>query len=130
MSDHEETRDEALVRRTFDLFNARDAEGIVELMAPEGELYPYAIDARRHDGYRGHDGVRAYIADVGKMFAEFRVDIDTVRDVGDGVVLAEGRIGGRTVDGIPVDMAAAWLWTVSEGRLTRMQAHPASPREG
>lgn len=121
------TANEELVRRTFELFNARDAERIVALMDPDGELFPYAVEERRHGGYQGHDGLRRYVADVEAMFEEFRVDIAEVRDVGDGVVLAEGRIAGRTRDGRRMDMAAAWLWTVVDGRLTRMQAHPAGP---
>jgi ketosteroid isomerase-like protein len=123
MSDAE-TADAALVRRTYELFNERDAEGIVALMDPAGELYPYAIEESRGAGYRGHDGLRSYVADIGRTFESFRVDIAEVRDVGDGVVLAQGRIRGRTADGIDMDMAAAWLWTVHDGRLTRMQAHP------
>ncbi len=119
-----------LVRRTYELFNARDADAIVELMDPGGELYPYAIDEHRHDGYRGHEGLRAYVADVDRLFASFHVDIEEIRDAGDDVVLASGRIRGRTRDGVEVDMAAAWLWTVADGRVTRMQAHPAPPRGG
>ena len=129
MSDRADTADEALVRRTFELFNARDAEGIVALMDPDGQLFPYAIDERRPDGYHGHDGLREYIADVGRAFAEFHVDIELVRDVGDGVVLAEGRLRGTTPDGLSLDMAAAWLWTIRDGRLVRMQAHPTTPRD-
>jgi ketosteroid isomerase-like protein len=128
MPDRSESPDAALVRRTFELFNARDAEGIVALMDPEGQLFPYAIDERRPDGYRGHDGLRRYVADVGSLFKEFTVRIDEVRDVGDGNVLAEGRLQGRTADDLPVDMAVAWLWTVRDGKLLRMQAHPTTQR--
>jgi ketosteroid isomerase-like protein len=126
MSDAAATANEELVRRAFERFSARDADGLIELMDPAGEVFPYAIDERRHDGYRGHDGLRQYIADVGQMFEEFSVRIDEIRDIGDGVVLAEGRIQGRARDGSDIDMAAAWLWTVSDGLVTRMQAHPAS----
>jgi ketosteroid isomerase-like protein len=118
----------ALVRRTYELFNARDAEGIVALMDPEGELYPYAIDDHRAEGYRGHDGLRRYVADVVRLFDTFEVQIDDVRDAGDDVVLADGRLKGRTHTGVEIDMAAAWLWTVRDGRLTRMQAHPTPRR--
>jgi ketosteroid isomerase-like protein len=116
-----------LVRRTYELFNARDPEGIVALMDPDGELYPYAIHERRADGYRGHEGLRQYVADVALLFETFRVDIEDIREAGDDVVVASGRLRGETHTGVTVDMAAAWLWTVRDGRLARMQAHPASP---
>jgi ketosteroid isomerase-like protein len=117
-----------LVRRAYERFNARDADGLAELMAPDGELYPYAIDERRHDGYRGHDGLHQYITDVGTMFETFHVDIDEIQDAGDDVVLASGHIRGRTQDGVDIDMAAAWLWTIRDGRVLRMQAHPTTPQ--
>jgi ketosteroid isomerase-like protein len=125
MPDRSETADEQVVRRAFQRFGARDAEGLVALMHADGEIYPYAIDERRGEGYRGHDGVRRYVADVTGIFESFNVDIDELRDVGDGVVLADGRIRGKTLDGMEIDMAAAWLWTVREGRVARMEAHPA-----
>ncbi len=65
------------------------------------------------------------MSDVERLFEEFSVDIDEIKDAGDGVVLASGRLRGRTHTGVDVDMAAAWLWTVRDGRLLRMQAHPA-----
>lgn len=123
-----ETENVALVRRTYELFNARDAEGIVELMRPDGELFPYAIDEARAEGYQGHDGLRRYVADVEALFERFEVDIAEIRDAGDDVVLASGRLRGVTRTGVEVDMAAAWLWTVRDGKLSRMQAHPA-PRD-
>jgi len=122
------TDDAELVRIAFERFNARDADGLAELMDPAGHIYPYAIDERRHEGYEGHDGLRAYLGDVDKLFEEFHVEISEYKDVGDGVVLAEGRIIGRTRDGIDMNMAASWLWTVRDGRITRMQAHPVGPR--
>jgi ketosteroid isomerase-like protein len=128
MSGDAVTDDVALVRRAFERFNARDADGLAALMDPAGELFPYAIDERRHDGYRGHDGLREYIADVDRLFEEFRVEIADYRDAGEGVVLAEGRIIGVTRDRINIDMAASWLWTLRDGRVVRMQAHPATPR--
>lgn len=116
-----------LVRRAFERFAARDADALVELMDPEGAIYPYAIDERRHDGYRGHEGLRRYVADVDAMFESFDVHIDEIRDVGDDVVLADGRLHGTARDGTPIDMATSWLWTIRDGRVLRMQAHPAPP---
>lgn len=130
MSEPAPIPNEELVRLAFERFNARDADGLIAIMDPEGELFPYAIDERRHDGYQGHDGLRQYIADVGALFTTFQVEIDDYRDVGDGVVLADGRIRGQMRDGVDIDMAAAWLWTCREGKVLRMQAHPAKISRG
>jgi ketosteroid isomerase-like protein len=125
MTDAAAANDADVVRIAFERFNARDAEGLVALMEPDGEIFPYAIDERRQDGYKGHDGVRQYVADVNALFAEFSVEITDYRDLGDGDVLADGRLRGRTRDGSAIDMAASWLWTLRDGRVVRMQAHPA-----
>src|SRR5947208_17026904 len=97
MSDTDATE---LVRLAFERFNARDAGGLAELMAPDGVLYPYAIDERRHEGYQGHEGLKTHIEDVGRIFAEFHVEISEYRDMGDGVVIAEGRTTGTSHRGM------------------------------
>lgn len=129
MSEGHVTDDVALVRTAFERFNARDADGLAELMDPGGELFPYAIDERRHDGYQGHEGLRAYMADVDRLFEAFQVEIDEYRDVGDGVVMSSGRLVGTTRDGIAVETAVAWLWTCRDGKVVRMQAHPVPPKK-
>jgi ketosteroid isomerase-like protein len=113
-----------LVRRAFALFGERDAEGLVALSDPDGDLFPYAIDERRAGGYHGHEGIRQYVADVDRVFEDFGVDIVEVEEVSEDTVYARGRIRGRTRDGVVVDTPAAWLWMVRDGRLVRMQANP------
>jgi ketosteroid isomerase-like protein len=113
-----------LVRRAFALFGERDADGLVAICDPSGDLFPYAIDERRSGGYHGHEGVREYVADVERVFEEFAVDIVEVEEVSDDTVYARGRIRGRTRDGVEVDTPAAWLWMVRDGKLVRMQANP------
>ena len=116
----------ALVARAFELFNARDGEGLAALMEPDGELFPYLIDERRGSGYRGCDGLRQYLRDVEAQFASFTVEIEELRDLADDVVFARGRLRGRLRAGATVDMPASWLWTVRQGRVVRMQAHPTT----
>jgi len=50
--------DEALLRRAYDGFNARDVESVVALMHRDVD-WPNAFEGGR---VRGHDGVRAYWA--------------------------------------------------------------------
>jgi ketosteroid isomerase-like protein len=115
----------AVVRRAFQLFNSRDAEALIALMDPEGELFPLAVDERRGTGYRGHDGLRQYLRDLDALFASFAVDIDELRKVDDDVVFARGRLRGEMRTGRKLDMATSWLWTLRDGVLLRMEAHPS-----
>ena len=113
-----------LVRRAYEAFNRRDADAIVAMMDPEGELYPYAIAEARGAGYHGHEGLRRYVADVEAMFETFEVDLQEFTEAADDTVFVRGRLRGRSRDGRDVDMAVGWLWTIHQGRLCRMQAGP------
>lgn len=120
----EDTPNIALVRAAFVAFNNRDADALVEMMDPSGELYPYAIEKARAQGYQGPDGVRQYIADVESLFEDFQVDLDHFSEAADDVVYVRGRLKGRTRDAREVDLPVGWLWTVRDGKLLRMQADP------
>lgn len=110
--------------RAFELFNARDADALIQMMDPDGEFHPFAIEGRRPTGYQGHDGLRQYVHDVDALFETFAVEVTTVRDLGGGIVLSDGHIRGLTRDGQDIDMAASWLWTCRDGKVVHMQAHP------
>ena len=114
----------ALVREAYVAFNARDADRLCELMSPEGELYPYAIQETRSKGYHGHEGLRQYISDVEAIFAEFRVELDHYSEAAEDVVYVRGFLRGRSKDGLAVDLPVGWLWTIRDGQLLRMQADP------
>ena len=113
-----------LVRSAYVAFNARDADRLCELMSPDGELYPYAIQEARVKGYHGHAGLRQYIADVEEQFTDFRVELDHYSEAADDVVYVRGHLHGHTKDLLEVDLPVGWLWTVRDGRLLRMQADP------
>ena len=123
-----DTPNVALVREAYVAFNARDADRLCELMDPEGELYPYAIEEARAQGYHGHEGLRRYIADVEAIFTDFTVELDHYSEAAEDVVYVRGHLCGHTVDNREVDLPVGWLWTVRDGRLLRMQADPRGGR--
>jgi ketosteroid isomerase-like protein len=113
-----------LVREAFVAFNARDADRLCELMAPEGELYPYAVRETRARGYRGHEGLREYIADVDEHFEDLKVEVDQLSDAAQDVVYVRGHLRGEDKEGRAVEIPIGYLWTIRDGRLLRMQADP------
>jgi ketosteroid isomerase-like protein len=56
---------EPLVRRSFAAFNARDVEGLLELLDPEVRVRSLMTEAEGAV-YSGHDGVRAWLAAIGR----------------------------------------------------------------
>lgn len=113
-----------LVREAYVAFNARDADRLCELMAPEGELYPYAVEETRSRGYRGHAGLREYIADIEEQFASLEVHVDQLSEAAEEVIYVRGHLRGSTHEGEPVEIPIGYLWTIRDGRLLRTQADP------
>jgi ketosteroid isomerase-like protein len=79
--------------------------------------------------YRGHDGLRAWLAEIQETFERFEPWLDEAREVGDGRVVASGGISFRARES-GVDMAErlGWVYEFRNGRLRRMMFY-ASPGE-
>jgi uncharacterized protein len=109
------------VRQGIEAYNRSDVEGLVALSDPDVRMVP--IRALLEGGeYRGHDGVRKFIADMDEDWSEREVLIDEIRDL-DGRVLVLGnfRAVGRA-SGSEVRQPLAWLSEIRDGRLVKMQA--------
>jgi ketosteroid isomerase-like protein len=109
----------AAVQRAFEAFTRRDVEGLVAACHPDVEFHlPTAQLARVGLPYRGHDGVRTYVRDAARVWAELRLEPREFREIGDAVV-AIGRVyawgGGRVVD-----TPAAWVWRMRDGLAIRV----------
>ena len=94
-----------------------DEQSVVELTTDDVE-----VSARRSatEGiYRGHDGLRAYLADNRESFEFFRYTLDEVRDLGDGRVVGVGtiRIRGKG-SGAETDVPSAGIATFRNGKAT------------
>ena len=79
-------------RRLFEAFARTFTEGTGDLYArldPDVELIPIAA-LLEGTTYHGHDGVRQWIEDVKRDWAEFEVRPEQFRDLGDDRVLALG----------------------------------------
>jgi ketosteroid isomerase-like protein len=106
-----------IVQQIFAAFEHRDAEAVVKLCAADVVFEP--VTARVAAGgapYRGHDGMRAYIADVGRVWQELRPSPDAFHEGEDGIVVATGRVyawgAGRVVDS-----PAGWLFLMRDGSM-------------
>jgi len=105
-----------IVRQAFDAFSRRDAGALIALADPDIVFRPPTGRlAGREDPYRGHEGLRAYLADVGRVWQELRSEPDEYIELGDRV-LCTGRVYAWGV-GRVVDAPAGWLWRLRDGRL-------------
>lgn len=112
------THELEVVRAIYDAFAARDLEAALALVAPESELHANgtAEAAGRSGPYRGHDGMRTYFEDVGRVWDELTLHADDFRVV-PGYVVVMGHVTGRRGDAA-LRRAVVWTWRVRDGLAT------------
>jgi ketosteroid isomerase-like protein len=97
-----------LTRRAFQAFADRDLDALLAILDDDVEAVP--ILAGMEGGYRGHDGVSRWWANLLGTFPDFSATLVEVRDLGD-LTFAVMRIRGHGAESAtPVD-ATAWQVT-------------------
>jgi ketosteroid isomerase-like protein len=119
-------------RRGLEAFNAHDTEAFVEFWHPTCEFF--TVTGSRMDGtpYRGHEGIRQYMAEVEEAWTGFRFDTDEVREGKDGAVVAVGYLRGKGREsGAAVEQRMGVVWRFEGGKLRhcRAYANPADALE-
>ena len=103
-----------IVRRVFAAFSRRDVESLLALCDPEIVFVPQTGRlAGRDEPYRGHEGLRTYLADVARVWQELRSEPDEYIEIDDRV-LCTGRVYAWGV-GRVIDAPAGWVWRVRDG---------------
>ena len=87
-----------VVRRVVARWGADDYDVLLDFLisiaAPDIELYS-RFGGLSGEPYRGHDGVRAWVADIRENFERFGPWLDEARAVGEDRVVVLGGIKGR-----------------------------------
>jgi ketosteroid isomerase-like protein len=121
-----------LVHEGYARWRAGDYDLLLDFLlanaAPDIEVYS-RFGGFSGTPYRGHDGLRAWLAEIQETFERFAPWVDEAREVGDVRVVAIGGISFRARES-GVDMAErlGWVYEFRDGRLRRMMFY-ASPRE-
>jgi ketosteroid isomerase-like protein len=103
-----------IVRQVFEAFARRDAPALLAHCDPDIVFRPPTGRlAGRDEPYRGHEGLRAYLADVGRVWQELRSEPDEYIELGD-LVLCTGRVYAWGV-GRVIDAPAGWVWRLRDG---------------
>jgi ketosteroid isomerase-like protein len=109
-------RNADIVRQVFDAFSRRDAAALLALSDPEIVFTPPTGRlAGRAEPYRGHEGLRTYLADVARVWQELRSEPDEYIELDDRV-LCTGRVYAWGV-GRVIDAPAGWVWRLRDGLL-------------
>ena len=111
---------EALLRRAYDAFNARDIDGALALMHPDVD-WPNGMEGGRE---HGHAAVRAYWE---RQFAivESRADPEAFEELPDGRISVTVHKRARNLDGEVVwDARARHVYELRDGLVIRMDIDP------
>jgi len=115
-----------IVRRSFAAISEGDVEGLLELYDQDVQFLPLTGTRVESGGYQGHDGVRAYFAEVADVWDELRPYADNVETIGDDVVV----MGGCAVRGrgsrAESDSPMAWVITVRGGKIVSHRGYRSS----
>jgi ketosteroid isomerase-like protein len=113
-------RNADIVKDLFDAFGRRDATALLALADPDIVFRPPTGRlAGRAEPYRGHDGLRTYLADVARVWQELRSEPDEYVELDDRV-LCTGRVYAWGV-GRVIDAPAGWVWRLRDGRVVEGQ---------
>jgi ketosteroid isomerase-like protein len=111
-----------LVRRSFEAISAWDIDRLLRLYDPEIEFLPLTGTQVETGGYRGHDGVRSYLAEARDLWEVLEPDGHHYEDLGDRVIVAGTcRVRGRA-SGAESHPACAWVIGVRDGLIVSHRA--------
>jgi ketosteroid isomerase-like protein len=124
--------DVALVREGYARWQAGDYPLLLDFLlasaAPDIEIYS-RFGGFSGTPYRGHDGVRAWLAEIQENFERFEPWVDEAREAGDDQVVATGGISFRAREsGIDMAERMGWIYEFRNGRVRRMMFY-GSPGE-
>jgi ketosteroid isomerase-like protein len=109
-----------LVRRCFDLFGRGEMEAVLRYIDPAIEtIEPPEIPGSA--SYRGHSGLAKAYEHWASQWDDFRVELEELIDAGSDVVAVTTHHGTGRASGANVGGLVAYVFTVRDGKLARMQ---------
>jgi ketosteroid isomerase-like protein len=119
------SKDVETIRAGIAALNRGDVDGIAAALDPDVELVPLRAVL---DGsvYRGHDGMRRWLEDMGEDWTKFELELEEVRELGSGRVLVRAAMRLRGRSGVALDSSAAWLCDMRAGRVRRIRFYEDS----
>ena len=111
-----------LVRRTYDAFHRGDMDAMLAEIHPETAWCVDAAIPGAVQVYRGHDGLRKYLAEAQEPFEEIRFDLEDFIDAGEDRVILVATINVRgKLSGAESALRGYELFTVRDGKLARRE---------
>lgn len=112
---------EQLVADLFDAFSSRRLADVLSLLTDDVVFVPMTAQiTQAGEPYRGHDGMRRYIADVEAQWTELTLRPTQIKAAGNAVV-ALGLVSGRGAAGSFEGAPTTWMFKFRGERVTHIQ---------
>ena len=114
-----------LIRRTFESWNSGEREVDARDAHPEIVVRSALTNAE----YHGHNGMRAWMAEIDDQFGDWHLSIDQIKDASEDRVLVLGtvHVRGRT-SGVEFDQPMGWLLTFAGEQVIELRNIPSHPQ--
>lgn len=116
-----------VVEAALDAFNTGDIEGINAFIDPDFETSVPPEFSAEPDTYHGQDGMRRYFASFHDAMDDISFRQESVIEAGMSVVVALRLTAKGRTTGIPVEQRLAQVWTLSDGKIVRIQSYASLP---
>ena len=112
------------LKRGYDAFGSQDLDVLFSLLDPAIVVEVHTdrpdIGSQRYDG---HEGFLANFAELTDVFDDLRIEPREIHQHGDRI-LTSCRITGRgTSSGVEFDARIFHLWTIRDGKATRLEIY-------
>jgi ketosteroid isomerase-like protein len=102
--------------RMYAAVNARDREAIKALSVPD------IVVATTVEAYRGAEALLGWLDEGDDAFDDFTVELLEVEELAGHVVVSMRQRGRGKASGAEVDQRFTHVWTLRDGRATRLQS--------
>jgi ketosteroid isomerase-like protein len=116
----EENRE--LLRLAFESLNRGDDDALVAVWHEDAELYGFPGVPDAPDVYRGHDGLRAWLANLRRTFDDVRFEPKQVTLKGDVGVIEVAAAATGAGSGVPIEWSAWIVARVRDGKVAHAEA--------
>jgi ketosteroid isomerase-like protein len=108
------------VQVAVDAFLRGDEPAMLEVVAPD-VIVTQSPDQPDIQDYHGYEGLRQVMAEWIGSWDDWSIEILSAREVGQLVLATALQKGRGKVSGVPFETEVAFVFTVSEGMITRWQ---------
>jgi uncharacterized protein len=112
------------VRRAYDALREGGPDAILEFIDPQFEAEAPPELSVEPQTYRGKEGVKRWFDLFYEVVDEVRLEPEEFVEAGDDVVVPLQLVVKGHESGVEVAQSLTQVWTMRDGRATRMQAFP------